>query len=145
MIRHFLLTTCVSLLALGTAGPGVAENWPRPTPPAIAGTHGYVEIPNAAIARDRQHLYKAVFDAKAANPEPAMPAPQLLRIALQINGLANAGVPGDKIDFVAIVHGPAADMLLTDTAYRAKHGTANPNLALVQALIKRGVRILVCG
>lgn len=133
------------LLLIANASPGEAENWPQPSPPVIAGTRGYVEIPNAAIPRDRRHLYKAVFDVKAANPKPVMPAAQLQRIALQLNGLANAGVPGDKIDFVAMVHGPAADMLLTDAAYRAKHGAANPNLALVRAMTARGVRFLVCG
>ena len=135
------LLFCLGLLA----APAAAANWPAPTPSVIAGTPGYVQLPDAAVPRDPRHSYKALFDVTKGPPDKAKPLPMLNRIALQYNGLALARVPAANMRFAAIFHGPSVDALLTDAAYRAKHGVPNPNLALLAELRKAGLTIYVCG
>lgn len=133
----------LTLLAAAAAAP--AANWPAPTPSIIAGTPGYVQIPDAAVPRDPRHSYKALFDMTKGPADKARPLAMLNRIALQYNGLALARVPVANMQFAAIFHGPSVDALLTDAAYRAKHGVANPNLALIAELTKAGLKIYICG
>lgn len=122
-----------------------ARVWPEPTPPVIAGSDGYVEIPDAAVTRDPARVYKALFDATTAAPDHKRPLPAFTRVALQINGLVAAKVPAENIHFVMILHGPAGDALLTDAEYRKKHKIDNPNRQIFQSLRQAGVRMLVCG
>lgn len=119
--------------------------WPEPTPPAIAGSNGYVEIPHAAVTRDPKRHYKALFDAGSAAPDPQKPLPAFQRVALQLNGLMAAKVPASNIAFVMILHGPAADAVLSDAEYRQKYEVDNPNKVIFNALRAAGVRILACG
>ena len=136
----------LALAALGLlAAPALARNWPEPSPPALAHAPGYVNIPNVASPRDQHHVYKALFDANAGAPAPDKIVPVLSRVGLQINGLLLAKVPADHIRFAMIFHGPAADALLTDAAYQAKHHMPNPNAPLVAELKRAGVHLLVCG
>lgn len=141
MLKEFAVPALITLLAI----PAHAGNWPAASPPVIAGSNGYVDIPNAALPRDPSHDYKAVFDAKKENPDRSKRSPQILRLALQINGLVQAGVPDDHVHFAIVLHGPAADAVLTSGAYRKKYGIENPNIGIIGALVKRGVRFYVCG
>jgi intracellular sulfur oxidation DsrE/DsrF family protein len=44
-----------------------------------------------------------------------------------------------------VVHGAAVGDMVTHTAYRERAAEDNPNAALIDALSKAGVRIIVCG
>ena len=138
-------------LALGfaalllTVTPALAANWPAPTPGPIPGVPGYVQIPDAAVKRDPSHAYKALFQANKKIEDVAKPSPVLMRMAGLHNALALGGVPTGNIQFAAIFFGPGADALLTDEAYKAKHGVANPNLTLIGHLARGGVKFYVCG
>jgi intracellular sulfur oxidation DsrE/DsrF family protein len=139
-------------LALGAAAlllavtPALAANWPAPTPGPIPGAGaGYVQIPDAAVKRDPSHAYKALFQANKKADDNTKPNAVLVRMAALHNALTLGGVPQGNIQFAAIFFGPGADALLTDQAYRAKHGVANPNLTLIGHLVKGGVKLYVCG
>lgn len=136
-------------VALGTAllaaTPALSANWPAPTPGPIPNTPGYVQIPDAAVKRDPARAYKALFQANKPAEDKAKPHAVLNRIAGLHNALTLGNVPTRNIQFSAIFFGPAADALLTDEAYRAKHGVPNPNLALIGHLLKGGVKFYVCG
>ena len=126
-------------------GPARAANWPAPQPPALAHAPGYVDIPDVAVKRDPRRTYKAIFNAVAGPKDHAKQLAALERVGLQINGLMLAHVPADHIRFVMILHGPSVEALYTDAEYRAKFGTPNPNLPLVEELLEAGVQIFVCG
>lgn len=140
-----LMTALAALAAPMSAAAAEPRVWPEPTPPAIAGSSGYVEIPGAAISRSTKRRYKALFDAATGAPDPAKPLPAFGRVALQLNGLIAAKVPSSHIFFAVILHGPAGDAVLTDAEYRKKFGIDNPNKAIFNALREARVRMLVCG
>jgi len=131
--------------ALLAATPALSANWPARTPGPIPNTPGYVQIPDAAVPRDPKHAYKALFQANKGPEDKAKPLAVLNRIAGLHNALTLAKVPTSNIQFAAIFFGPAVDALLTDQAYRAKHGVPNPNLTLIDQLVKGGVKFYVCG
>ncbi|MBU3078508.1 DsrE family protein [Sphingomonas quercus] len=139
---RFAIGTTMILVA---ATPAMAANWPAPTPGPITGTSGYVQIPDVAVPRDPRHVYKALFDVTKGPADKAKPLGRLVGIAGQYNGLALGKVPVANMQFAAIFHGPSVDAILTDEAYRAKHGVANPNLPLIAQLVKMGLKIYVCG
>lgn len=45
---------------------------------------------------------------------------------------------------LAIVHGPATELVLDHDAFRARHKRDNPNIALIEALARAGVEVHVC-
>lgn len=63
-----------------------------------------------------------------------------------VEGYKAAGVPVREIHVSAVVHGDAAYWMLKDEPYRAftKKDQANPNRALVQALMDLGVSVELC-
>ncbi|NKI98235.1 DsrE family protein [Novosphingobium sp. SG707] len=122
-----------------------ARVWPAPTPPAIAGSNGYVEIPGAAVARDPKRSYKALFSAATGASDPAQTLPAFGRVASQLNGLIAAKVPASHISFAMILYGAAADAVLSDAEYRKKYNIDNPNKVIFNALRQAGVRMMVCG
>jgi intracellular sulfur oxidation DsrE/DsrF family protein len=56
-----------------------------------------------------------------------------------------AGVPKEKLNFVAAVHGFSTTSFFTNEAYREKYKTDNPNIKIIEELSKVGVKFLVCG
>ena len=57
------------------------------------------------------------------------------------------GVPADEVHVVVVVSGDAVYWMLNDTAYRAhtKNEAPNPNAALIEKLLSKGVKIEACG
>ena len=144
-MRHAVVRVAAGLLFVFAATPTLAANWPARTAGPIAAAPGYVQIPGVAVPLDPAHDYKALFQGSKAAADKDKPHRVLLGIGGQMNALLLAKVPADHIHFAAIFFGPAADALLTDAAYRAKHGMANPNLPLIAELVKAGLKIYVCG
>ncbi len=56
-----------------------------------------------------------------------------------------AGVSPERLKVAIVVHGAASKDVLSNDAYRKRHGVDNPNLPLLVALKKAGVRIYLCG
>lgn len=113
--------------------------------PAIAG-YGPVHVwPGVVLMPDKETTYKAVFDVTQGSKNPAKVSAALDHVARAVNVFAAAGVPLDHLKFVVIVHGPATPIILNEKAYAAKFHKKNPNLAVISALRKAGVEVLVCG
>lgn len=115
-----------------------------PTHPAIAGFGAIAPASGAAVQPDSSLRYRVVFDITKVDPDRAKPNPSLDRVARFVNLLGSRNLHARPGDLVAIVHGPATALVLTDAAYRAKFGSANPNLPLITALAKAGVKVHVC-
>lgn len=124
-------------LLLGTAAAAAPAQ-------AITAAGNFHPLPHAAFQPDRNATYKVVFGmTKPGKPDQVNPA--LERVARTVNLYAAAGVPLDHLKFVAIAYGPATALVLDDAHYRAKFGTANPNLPVIAQLRKAGVTVAVCG
>ena len=69
--------------------------------------------------------------------------PTLERVARFVNLLGADGVRPRAGDLVAIIHDAATPSVMKDEAFKAKYGSANPNLAVIAALRKAGVEVHV--
>ena len=134
-----LATTVVALS--GTQMPA----WPAPKAPTIPEADGYVVIPGAAVTPSATVTYRAVLDATRNGKDRATLVPAVNAAGGILNDLAAAGVPTTNAKLAVVFHGAALDGILNDAAFRAKFGTANPNLKVLSALKKQGVELFVCG
>lgn len=113
--------------------------------PAIAGFGRIHELPTAAYRPDAAKTYRVVFALTRGAKEPGEVNPALDRVARAVNLYVASGVPLAHLKFVAVAYGEATPLALDDAHYRAKFGTANPNLPLIALLRKAGVDVAVCG
>ncbi len=114
------------------------------TTPAIKGIGPVHVWPEATLRPDTKSIYKAVFDVTKPGDAKKI-NPGLDHIARTVNVFAAAGVPLDHLKFTVIIHGPATPIVLDAKSFEAKFGRPNPDLDVIRALKKAGVRILVCG
>lgn len=112
--------------------------------PVIAPFGRIAPAPDAAMQPDRALDYRVVFSITKAAAEPSKVNPGLDKVARYLNLLASAKVNPKRGNIIAIVHGPATDLVLDHPAYRAKHGLENPNIALIDALARAGAQVHVC-
>lgn len=143
-LRSLLLSTlAAAVAAVGTAGATQpADFWHYP---AIRGYGPEHVWPGVVVRPQARATYKALFDLTQGNAAADKVNPGLDHVARTINIFAAAGVPLKHLAFAVIIHGPATPIVLNASAYRAKFGHPNPNLAVIAALRKAGVDLLVCG
>ncbi|MDB2330581.1 DsrE family protein [Alteromonas sp.] len=55
------------------------------------------------------------------------------------------GVKAENIKLALVVHGSATLDVLAHAHYQSKKGSSNSNVALLNELMKHGVRVIVCG
>ncbi len=140
---RLLALSLVAVAAVSTAASAQqgADFW---STPGIKG-YGPVHVwPQAGLRPDANTTYKAVFDVTKAGPADKV-NPSLDHIARTVNVFAAAGVPLDHLKFVVIIHGPGTPMALNEKAFQAKFGHPNPDAAVIAALTKAGVQVMVCG
>jgi len=139
----FALTLLLSALpALATQPAADDGYWQTP---AIQGYGRVHPRPDAAEQPSPDQTYKVVFNITKGADDPSQPNPGLDHVARAVNVFASAGVPADKLDFVAVIHGPATASVLNADAYESQTKTANPNIELIGRLRRAGVKIEVCG
>ncbi|MDE3151961.1 MAG: DsrE family protein [Gemmatimonadota bacterium] len=144
MKTRFLLLAFAALAGRSStaAAQQPAGFWTTPAIKDIGPVHVW---PQAVLRPDAKTTYKAVFDlTKGAGTDEKMNA-GLDHVARTVNVFAAAGVPTSHLRFAVIIHGPATPLALSDSAYQAKFGRPNPNDAVIDALTKAGVKIMVCG
>lgn len=137
-----LSTLAVGLSVVGAAAAQPSGFWHYPVIKGYGPEHiwpGVVVRPKVGVT------YRALFDLTHGKPQSTQVNPGLAHIARTVNIFAAAGVPLEHMKFAVIIHGPATPIVLSAQAYQAKFGHPNPNLALIAALRKAGVHLLVCG
>lgn len=102
-------------------------------------------VPNPGLATPMLQELKVRFDVANAGGDINTINPALETAARFLNMHAKAGVSSERLKVALVVHGEAAKDVLTNDAYRARHGIDNPNVPLLDALKKAGVRIYLCG
>ncbi len=112
--------------------------------PVIEGYGRIHPLPDAAMQPDPETTYKVVFTATKGKEKDGVNA-SLWRVARAVNVFGQAGVKQDHRDFVVVISGKATPLIMSNQAYKAKHGKDNPNLKLIKALQDAGVKLQVCG
>lgn len=115
--------------------------------PVIADFGGVHPRPDVDMQLDPRADYKVFVDVMTAEPDSGKPFHSLQRLARLVNLMGYGKVPLSQVHIVALLDGDSGAAALTDEAYRrVSHGKheANPNLALVHALKKAGVKLMIC-
>lgn len=113
--------------------------------PVIKGYGPVHPLPHAAVQPNKSLNYKILFDVTHAAKMKTEVNPALDHIARLINVYASAGMMPSQMKLVVIIHGPATPIVLNDAEYKAKFGTDNPNIKLINDLKENGVVFYVCG
>ena len=132
------------ILMMMIVTPAMAQ-WSAPKAPAIPEADGYVEIPHVAVPPQKNHIYKAIFDATTAASNPTQLLPAVNNAGSELNAFKVAGVPVKNVKFVIVFHGGGLDGILDSAHYREKFGVDNPNLRVFAEMKKLGVELYVCG
>lgn len=138
MARSFFLA---ALCAVSGASTGAAQ-WEHPV---IADFGRIQPMPEAGVQPDPALAYRVLFDITKAAGAKDKVNPGLDHVARFVNLLGASGLSPQQAEIAAVVHGPATDIVLANTAYRAANGADNPNLRLIHRLHESGVEIHVCG
>jgi intracellular sulfur oxidation DsrE/DsrF family protein len=102
-------------------------------------------VPFAVEKPNPKALYKILVDVTTASEKPEIINENLEAAAKIINLHILGGVPEKNLQVVLVVHGAAAFNLMNNDTYKQKFAVDNPNLPLLTALNKVGVKIFVCG
>lgn len=132
------------MLAMAMASAGTEVMAQAPRNPVIAPYGKIMPAPNAAMQPDPKLDYRVVFSISRAPPAPGKLNSSVERVARFVNLLAAGGVKPENRHIIAVVHGPATELVLDHRAFRARHRVENPNIALIEALGRAGVEVHVC-
>jgi intracellular sulfur oxidation DsrE/DsrF family protein len=131
--------------SLGSVPPASGQPPAARPGPVIEQFGAVFTVPSPDLAIPAGFTFKLLFDVSQAAAAADQVNARLDAVARFLNMHAQAGVHRDRLHAAIVVHGAAGKDLLQSAAYRAKFETDNPNQPLVEALLKSGVRIVLCG
>jgi len=136
------LTFLALMVAQAPETPAPARS-ARMEHPQIKGYGGVVPLPNAP--HQPRKGTKVVFEVTAgAKPDGLNKG--LERVARFANLMALGGLKTTDYKATVVLHGEAAQAVLTNAAYSARFkADANPNLPLIKLLKEAGIEVAVCG
>jgi intracellular sulfur oxidation DsrE/DsrF family protein len=106
---------------------------------------GVMPVEDPVMKYNPQLDYKIAIDLYGKVKDTTAIHPVILEVARTYNlNIAN-GVPAEKIQIAAVIHGGLVHAILTEEDYQKKYGQSNPNLAALKALEEVGVKFYVCG
>lgn len=105
------------------------------------------DIPNAHELPDPNMNYKVVFSVNRDPQSPGDVNPMFNAIATYMNTLGQHDVPPEHRNIVAMIHHRADgfDIVMSNEAYKKRHGRDNPNIEIIRKLTQAGVDIRLCG
>lgn len=112
--------------------------------PTIPSFGPVIAPPPGSFNLDPETHYKVSIDVGSTAEFPGDLNRKFVSVARFLNMNAQHGIPPENIEFAIIVHGKAANDLLTDAAYEKRFNAANPNTALLKELNAAGVAIYLC-
>lgn len=147
LLRHMILTICC-YLSIATSTVVLAEDSDSSNEPMmgpVVSDYGPVLMPPAGFyGLDSDTHYKVSIDIGSTADFPGDRNYKLTSVARFLNMYAQQGIAPENIDFAVIVHGMAANDLLSDEAYEARFNDPNPNTQLLDQLHGAGVKIYLC-
>lgn len=109
--------------------------------------YGYTYTVNSPeFKTDTTSVLKVVFDVSRSF-DPSKPNNLIETAARFLNMHEKAGVDPKNMDLALVIHGKAVQDVLKVDFYTEKYSEVkeNPNLPLIEALTKNGVKIILCG
>lgn len=137
----------VAFLFVALAAPIAAQSLPETftTGPAIP-EHGPVAPqPDDAFNLVPGETYRVVFDVASGSADEHVLNRRLESVARFVNLHARAGIDPADLQIEVVTHGGTLFDVLSREAYRERFGVAHPNADLLEALIKAGVTVYLCG
>ncbi len=143
--RSKVFAASFAVMLLGASAISVAAS-PEPSgQPAVPGFGATHTAPGAAERPNRSIQYKVLFSITQGNDDTTKPNESLDKVARFMNLLSADGVRPKQGQVVAVIHGKATPIVMSETAFKARgDGNVNPNLALIDMLRKAGVSVRVC-
>lgn len=132
--------TLMTLLIL-IAVPARAQQ----TGPVIMSGGSSFPVPNATFRVPTDLVYKVAWDVHIGSSKPDQKNERFEVPARFLNQSVEIGVPRENIRLAIVVHGTAGEEVLNNAEYRARKGTDNPNIPLLEEMSKAGVQIILCG
>lgn len=123
---------------------GNTSSTPKWVYPAIPGYGGVHPRPKLPVRPDPNENYRIFVDVITPHRDPSGKFDSLKRLARLVNLMAYARVPADHVHIVALLDEQVGYASGTDAFYKKTFGGDNPNLPLIHALKKAGVKMLVC-
>lgn len=123
----------------------LAANGQAKVNPVIKNFGTVTEVPFSVENPDTKLDYKIVVEVSSDNKKPVEVHEFFEKVAAVVNLHALGGVPANKLHVVMVIHGPAAQYVVTNEEYKKKFNTDNPNIPLFKELKEAGVKIFVCG
>jgi len=113
----------------------------------VPGMSVATDIPNAYELPDPNMNYKVVFSVNRDPENPDDVNPMFNAIATYLNTLGKHGVPPENRNIVAMIHHRTEgfDIVMSNEAYKKRHGRDNPNIEIIHKLKQAGVDIRLCG
>ncbi len=106
---------------------------------------GVIPVFDGALSYNPELDYKVALDLYGRVKDSTSIHPVILEVARTYNlNIAN-GVPPEKIQIAAIIHGGLVQAILSEEEYQIKYQTTNPNLSALKILEDVGVEFYVCG
>jgi intracellular sulfur oxidation DsrE/DsrF family protein len=125
--------------------------WIHPVIAKFGGVHPRTDVD---MQPDPAAVYKVFVDVVSHSKDPTRMDSALQRLARLVNLMGYAKVPPRNVHIVALLDERAGMAALTDKAYarmagrfdpkQAKNVTGNPNLPIIHALKKAGVKLMIC-
>ena len=143
MRPHLLVVTLMAVVV--TAALAAQTPAPPAKGPVVADFGAVYVVPNPGLPTPMLQELKIRFDVSETPADVKAVSPQLETAARFLNMHAKAGVSPERLKVAVVVHGDAAKDMLSNEAYRKRHGIDNPNLALLEALKRAGARLYLCG
>src|ERR1022692_4335230 len=109
---------------------------------------GVIPVRNQTEIPDPNISYKLLFELVINNKDTTVKEINhgLTEICRIINLHVASGIPVKNMTPVIVVHGPALYSFYTNEKYKAKYKTDNPNIAVMEEMIKKtGTRFIACG
>lgn len=134
--------------ALGPAAAAAAAAQPAAAPttgPIIADFGPAYAVPDPGLATPMLQEFKVRFDVNTTPDDPKVLNRSLETAARFLNMHGKAGMSASRLKVAIVVHGAAGKDVLSNEAYRKRHGVDNPNVPLLAALKGAGVRVYLCG
>ncbi|CAN5378239.1 hypothetical protein BH11BAC1_BH11BAC1_18150 [soil metagenome] len=109
---------------------------------------GVIPVDIQSEIPDPKQDYKLLFEFNSKNPDSIATEinsgiDEVIRI---LNLHVASGIPPARLFPVILVRGPGMEALMNNAAYRKKHGVDNPNLKVIEELVKKArARFIVCG
>ncbi|MCK8524142.1 DsrE family protein [Aquimarina sp. D1M17] len=103
------------------------------------------EVNNPDFKTDLNKELKVVFDVGRTFKDSTKVNPLINTAARYLNMHVDAGVAREKLKVALVIHGNAANDVLTNANYKSIYGIDNPNAKLISKLSQNGVQVVLCG